>query len=984
MRSPLTAYKPFLDAVNDQGVLRLGVYEHIILARLIEAAQAGQWTRAELGDAVASALSTSSEKWQDLRRLYEHHAPNESHSLPMAAGSSGKWLLRRRSPWLRDATRRGERFLRAHRRWAALFLFALAYLLGERALRERHVPVPRQEHCLPVVPEKTRPDSRYLKRPLPRTPQATEPRDEPLPLFVPSLRVWAELASGATALILLGILLLRLWPHLRRRLETRLPAAHAEAEQRRQREEEQRQKGQQLLTLAEQAAYTSGQNIRPHYGLDLAPPVPAEVVEDTATLLGRVYQAARGFKVNVPATLAATLRAGGEPRLVLLPRRRTAELLVLYDEWDTRPYLPGFLKLLDRWQRLGVNLSRWRFEKHPQKVSPSAGNTNIDLEDLLRRHDDAPVVIFASRLDLQGFDTLQQWPRLLRTVGLRAWLDPDPRPAELRNYDERRDIERLTPLLPRFGLTPTGLKALARFLQQQGRGAAIPGWESLEVTDKTPRAIEKWMAFSSQVPDASYQQLEAVRQRLLSGELADARAMRLLIERLARELGAGYRLHVPTVELSSEQQIAFQRWLYQEEPELFEAGFALLDEAMGETPPGMESGQPTLLTWEWLRRKRGYQAGQQRDSAKREQILAELVGTPVHEQGQLLLQQFQAVYAPTAQTKTPLPARVGWREARVLRYFGVSPGWALATTALVLALVLFATFATRSIWLAETLPKRAVRVTVVPTQDYDLEKADIFPKTQYRPALWPIPAGKFLMGSPKGEPDHQDDEVQHEVELTYPFLMMETEVTQGQYAAAMAENPSAERKDWLDSDCKSAGVGDELPVYCVDFIDAVKYANWLSRLEKWEGCYELDGNRIKWPKGQQCIGYRLPTEAEWEYAARGGQTQRYSGSNNPDESAWYSNNANGQAHAVGKKKANEWGLHDMSGNVVEWVWDWFAAYQLEDKKDPMGPLQGGPSRVFRGGSWGFGARFVRVSNRGRTLPGLRPRFVGFRLVRSYP
>ena len=133
----------------------------------------------------------------------------------------------------------------------------------------------------------------------------------------------------------MGLLLLRLWPQLRRRLEARLAAAQAEAEQRRQREEQQRQQGQQQRTLAEQAAYAAGQNIRPHYRLDLAPPVPAEIVEDTATLLGRVYQAARGHKVDVSATLAATLRAGGQPRIVLLPRRRSAELLVLYDEWDT-------------------------------------------------------------------------------------------------------------------------------------------------------------------------------------------------------------------------------------------------------------------------------------------------------------------------------------------------------------------------------------------------------------------------------------------------------------------------------------------------------------------------------------------------------------------------------------------------------------------------------------------------------------------------
>lgn len=1002
MRAPLAAYKPFLDAVQDQGVLRPGVHEHIVLARLIEAAQAGQWSRAELGDAVASALSTSSEKWQDLRRLYEHHAPTESQPMPQAAGSLVQGQPQRRSPWLGETARRGRGFLRAHCRWAALLLFAVAYFLGERALRERHVPVARQEYCLPLVPEKTRPDSRYLKRPLPKEPQTTEPKTEPLPLFVPSPRVWVGLAGGTTALVLIGLLLLRLWPQLRRLLEARLAAAQAEAEQRRQREEQQRQKGQQQRIVAEQDAHAAGQNIRPHYRLDLAPPVPAEIVEDTATLLGRVYQAARGNKVDVPATLGATLRAGGQPRLVLLPRRRAAELLVLYDEWDTQPYLPGFLTLLARWQRLGVNLSRWRFEKYPQELRAPGGNKKIDLEELLNRYADAPVMIFASRLYLQGLDTLQQWPRLLRTVGRRAWLDPDPRTAELRDPEERRDIERLIPLLARFSMTSTGLKALARFLQQQGRGVAIPAWEPLEVNDRTARAVEKWMTFGSQVPDASYEQFEAVRQRLLSGELADARAMRLLTERLARELGAGYRPHVSTVALSPEQQVKFQRWLYQEEPELFEAGFALLDEAMGDTPPGMESGQPTLLTWEWLRRKRGYQAGQQRDPVKREQILAELAGTPVHEHGQQLQEQLQAVYAATQRKTMPLPDPVGWREVLSLRYTGASLGWAVAATALVLGLLLIATQSSR---FAEGLPKRSVQVTVVPVQDYQIEKVESFPATKYRPTMLPIPTGKFLMGSPKDEPGRSDDEIQHEVEITYPFLMMETEVTQGQYAAALAAqgfaiNPqevttaafaaimNRRHQDGSNVDrhrhCSLASVGREHPVGCVTWFDVVGYANWLSVQEGLEKCYELKGEEVTWPKQQRCKGYRLPTEAEWEYAGRGGQLQQYAGSNDIDEVAWYEGNSNGLSQPVGKKKANLWGLHDMSGNVYEWVWDWYAPFELEDRKDPIGAMRDGSSRVLRGGPWSGVARYVRVAFRDGFSLGFSREDMGIRLARSYP
>src|SRR5205085_1635971 len=150
-------------------------------------------------------------------------------------------------------------------------------------------------------------------------------------LLAPSLRDWLWLSAAAGGLCLLGALLLRLWPHLRGQLEVRLAAARAEAAQRLQREEKQRQESQHARALLEQASFASGQNIRPHYRLELAPPVRAEIAEDTATLLSRVYHVARGQKVDVQKTLRATLRAGGQPCLALLPRRRAAELLVLYD-----------------------------------------------------------------------------------------------------------------------------------------------------------------------------------------------------------------------------------------------------------------------------------------------------------------------------------------------------------------------------------------------------------------------------------------------------------------------------------------------------------------------------------------------------------------------------------------------------------------------------------------------------------------------------
>merc|ERR1712130_999319 len=125
---------------------------------------------------------------------------------------------------------------------------------------------------------------------------------------------------------------------------------------------------------------------------------------------------------------------------------------------------------------------------------------------------------------------------------------------------------------------------------------------------------------------------------------------------------------------------------------------------------------------------------------------------------------------------------------------------------------------------------------------------------------------------------------------------------------------------------------------------------------------------VRWV--QNANGYRLPTEAEWEYVAKCNQNRIFSGSDSIDEVAWYADNSSERTHSVGRKLANDWGLYDLSGNIWEWCWDWAGPYPEGTVRNPSGPLEG-IGRIFRGGSWAGTERLLRNSNRGKDLPGSR-------------
>ncbi|MCL2210864.1 MAG: formylglycine-generating enzyme family protein [Treponema sp.] len=241
-----------------------------------------------------------------------------------------------------------------------------------------------------------------------------------------------------------------------------------------------------------------------------------------------------------------------------------------------------------------------------------------------------------------------------------------------------------------------------------------------------------------------------------------------------------------------------------------------------------------------------------------------------------------------------------------------------------------------------------------------------------------IAGGDFTMGSPVNERDRFNSEGPQRKVTLNAFYLCIYEVTQKEFHEITGFNNSTFK-------------GDKLPVDMVSWFEAVEYCNALSKKERLKPAYEISKEEVIWDRSAN--GYRLPTEAEWEYASRAGTvTPFFTGNNittsqaNYDGNWPYGDNPRGEYRRkfidVGSFSPNQWGIYDMQGNVWEWCWDWFGSYGEKDQENPAG-VSGGSTRVQRGGSWGSTGKELRSAFRRSYYPNERVISAGFRVARNY-
>jgi formylglycine-generating enzyme required for sulfatase activity len=504
-------------------------------------------------------------------------------------------------------------------------------------------------------------------------------------------------------------------------------------------------------------------------------------------------------------------------------------------------------------------------------------------------------------------------------------------------------------------------------------------------------ALERWEVAAALVPEATWDQLEAMRRAFpeLERALPGPWAVRWLIERVR----VGQREapdEGPTLLLTSRhEELLLDK--ARSMPEFARAVDAMLLDQLGATEPtdALAAAQWQAKT-AWIRSRM--------EPQRAVELLAKVLDGPLSEglKARLRRELERQRRAPAqgglsaADTKVlaaslglaeGVPARAvvwgAWRAMPALLQAAGAFAWPLlvsAATGLLLPVV------NERAWGPST-PARAPATSRLAEESGTL-----------RPRMIRIEAGSFVMGSPGSEAGRLDDEQQHPVRITRPFELAETEVTQGQYRRLMGEAPFVEEYSGVSL------LGEDLPAQNVSWEDAVRYCNVLSTKEGLEPAYDLSTDPPTWRR--EATGYRLPTEAEWEFAARAGTATRFVGTD--DETAVCGQDNVADSTAVTKFgfsgftcddrvaglapvkgfATNAASLYGMGGNVAEWTWDVYA--DAPPGGDDPAVDSEGVSRVVRGGSWISPPQDARVADRGSRSPSGRNGYLGFRPARSPP
>ena|GEM_PF-4130592 len=982
MPEPLTKFDgrswgAFLRRVEKEVPLPLTPREYLSCERLL-ASWSGHRSRAELRAGLASLLARDPAEWQAIGRLFDHHV-----DAPVAAGVvkrdlAGVEVIGSKpvvapSLFVRISSALHDTITQA---WESLVNLPRLYWLGAMVL-----PVVLYLGLAPMFVPPVQEQEAPTRNPHPPIwippetavrPATLDPLQEAEEL---SIRSQPETIGALTAFVLLGFSLallgfrcLGLLAAVPLRVRDQVAARERDTEGRRARAEE---------DFAER-----GGRLMIPYHVDTRLPLAAGAVLDSAEWLGRLSRNEPGRLLEPVHTVKRTVAAGGRFTPVMADAGRRHEVLLLIDvEQGDHPWLGGFWQVVNLWRRQGVSLMIYEFQTLPQFVVDPVTRQGIALESLARRSQGMPLIVFSRRLSpfaLAG--ARAPWLSALRAWPVKAWIDPEPLPPERRSANRLRELALLVSLgLARFSLTEEGLLGLARWLASEGEGKPA-GLADVGRTAAEPaarqRALTLWALAGSLVPDPSWDQLEAIRGHFPEINTVFERAQDIvwLLEWVASEIDDAPEARQGRVlNLPPEHQ---KRWLgeYREArktgdmPWDFEERVRhLLLEQLGSEPPD----DPYLAAW-WRMKHDLHSAMLYPERAR--ELLGDLFDSTMarevrisvdaelerHEMGR------GCGWGPATQETF---ARLAGRQQRLgidVRelVWGERSVWrgALMRALMVLPLAAFAAWGASRVLPEDLYPREVTLPATLRLVTAD----DDQPLLDWLPRMVALPGGTFSMGSLEGDLD----ELPVRDVAVDPYALSATEVTVAQYARCVDAGECEEPDSGSGCNWGADPARDDHPVNCVSWSDAGQFAAFVSR----------------WLPET-----RLPTEAEWEYAARdGGKDITYPWGDAEASCAyavidgcWVEGTAPVCSTPRGSTSA---GICDLAGNVWEWVADdWHDDYE-------GAPADGsawvdaprGAYRVLRGGPLWFGPRNARAADRSWIEPGHRFDYLGFRLSRSLP